>query len=56
MYATYAMYEFGWTPRQWAELPYDERMLVIAMIQYRDEETKKQEKQAEADAKRKAHR
>lgn len=48
----HAMYEFGWKPNEWGQLSYDERMLVIAMIQVHAEDEKKAHEEAEAKAKK----
>lgn len=52
----HAMYEFGWTPHEWGAMSYDERMLVVAMIQVHGEEEKAANEKAESDAKRKSKR
>lgn len=52
----HAMYEFGWKPHEWAELSYEERMLVIAMMQVHAEDEEEAQKKAEKDAKRKSKR
>lgn len=52
----HAMYEFGWTLKQWADMEYKERITVIAMIQIRQEEEKKQQDKAEREARSKSRR
>lgn len=50
------MNEFGWLPTQWEELTIREKALVIAGIDNRVAEEKKQQKDAERKARAKGHR
>ncbi len=45
------MNNFGWTPIQWASFSLYEKALVIAGIQFTQEEEAKQRKEAEREAK-----
>ncbi|WP_460730429.1 hypothetical protein, partial [Nocardia heshunensis] len=52
-YYHYAMNEYHWLPSQWAELSMYEKALVIAGIDIRVKEEKRQQKEAERRAKSK---
>jgi len=45
--------EYHWTPGQWAELTQKEKALVVASIQIRQKEEKKQEREAKRKARSK---
>ncbi|MBU7561120.1 hypothetical protein [Weissella cibaria] len=50
------MHEFGWTPQQWLDLSYKERVLVIAGIRFHNEQEKAAQEQAEAEAEAKVRK
>lgn len=52
----YALHNFGWTPKKWAQLEYRERVLVMASIRYQQEQEEAAQKKAEREAKSKSHR
>lgn len=52
MYAYYCLHRFRWRPREFVEMPMREKALVIAMI----DERIKQERRQEAELKRKRRR
>ncbi|CCI87117.1 Protein of unknown function [Lactobacillus gigeriorum DSM 23908 = CRBIP 24.85] len=47
------MQEYHWTPKQWADLSIREKSIVIASIQIRTRDEKRQQKEAERKARRK---
>lgn len=49
------MNEYHWTPQTWLSFSNRERALIIAGIEIRINEEKKQQKEAERKAKSKAH-
>ncbi|WP_353486142.1 hypothetical protein [Apilactobacillus xinyiensis] len=51
-YYIYALNEYHWKPHEWANLSRHEKNLIIAAIDLRVAEEKKQKKKAERDAKR----
>lgn len=51
-YAYYALNKFHWEPSKFVNLPFKEKALVIAMIDERIEEEKKQNNRAKASGRR----
>lgn len=49
----YVLQEYHWTPKQWANLSIREKSIVIASIQIRTRDEKRQQKEAEKKARRK---